>query len=118
MHIFSQDHGRWNAEAVQSMKGTPWDDIPGREGIDIKSHIYMPEATKPFVLEERIEEGKQTRRVRITSSYLIASGMTPGMPGMHCLEPRLHRTNAHSIMQKAHAVQDEGIQCHNTDQIR
>lgn len=58
VHIFSQDHERWNAEAIQSMKGTPWDVVPGREGIYIKSHIYMPEEKEPIVIEERTEAEK------------------------------------------------------------
>lgn len=81
LHRCSQVHERWNAEAIQSMKGTPWEVVPGREGIGLTSHIYMPEEKEPIVIEERTEEEKQTRRVRITSNDIVSYGMMPGCHG-------------------------------------
>ena len=33
---------RWNREVVDSIRGSPWEPIPGREGIEIKTSVCIP----------------------------------------------------------------------------
>ena len=39
---FALEEQRWNSELLDKMQGIPWEPIPGREGIEIKSRISVP----------------------------------------------------------------------------
>ena len=36
------DEERWNLEEVNAFRGVPWEPIPGREGVKIRSRVYVP----------------------------------------------------------------------------
>ena len=45
---------RWNLEELENAKGLPWEPIPGREGIEIKSRVHIPTEREPLTLDEGI----------------------------------------------------------------
>ena len=73
---------RWDKKRLASMKGVPWEPIPGREGIAIKSRVHFREENKP---EEGVEEGKERevirRRAKITVEDMEGMGVTPNCRG-------------------------------------
>lgn len=86
---------RWNVSYVADMKGTPWEPVPGRAGIETKSNITMlPESTEPIVPRPTLED-RQVRRVHIRSEDIRKYGMTPGCAG--CIAWRRNgRTQNHT----------------------
>ena len=63
------EHGeRWNREELDSFKGLPWEPIPGREGLEIKTSVHIPGSEQETFSKSPVgeEEGEATtRRVRI-----------------------------------------------------
>ena len=47
---------RWNLEELANGKGLPWEPIPGREGIGIKSRVHIPIEREPLTLDGNIIE--------------------------------------------------------------
>ena len=68
---------------VKSVGGIPWEPIPGREGIEIKSTVN--ERRDPDEEVQRTLRGEvtdiQTRRFRIERSDIVKYGTTNGCPG-------------------------------------
>ena len=36
------DEERWSSDKIRSVGGVPWEPVPGREGIEIKSSVNLP----------------------------------------------------------------------------
>ena len=73
---------RWNKEAVNGMRGTPWEPIPGRVGIEVKASVHFKEDKDE--LKGAQEGGRRPiirRRVKITKGEVERMGMTPGCVG-------------------------------------
>ena len=64
------------------MRGVPWEPVPGREGIEIRSKIELTkvEGDPPKVGEPRPKEYAR-RRPKITRDDIREWGLTPGCPG-------------------------------------
>lgn len=77
------------------MKGTPWEPVPGRAGIESKSNITMlPESTEPITPHPTLEY-RQVRRGHIRYEDIKKYGMTPGCAG--CIAWSRHgRTHNHT----------------------
>ena len=73
---------QWDPEVMSKMRGVPWEPVPGREGIEIRSRIELPkvEGDPPKVEEPRPKEYAR-RRPNITRDDVRDWGLTPGCPG-------------------------------------
>ena len=76
----SDDAERWNAEAHDQMQGTPWEPIPGREGIDVTTKTT---AISDFVprFSEPSDGDPQIRRMKMYKRDVLKYGATTGCPG-------------------------------------
>jgi len=83
---------------MSTMKGTPWEPVPGREGTEVRSRVALPEVAKTvpmareFVCEERVR-----RRPNIEKRDVENIGISSGCPG--CVAagrgaPSRHHTEA------------------------
>ena len=64
------------------IRGTPWEPIPGREGIEIRSRVVIPiDRTGPRQLIEGEESDFSVRRMRITREFIRKVGFAIGCPG-------------------------------------
>merc|ERR1712240_226221 len=75
---------RWNPDAIGSMKGTPWEPIPGKLDDSIPVRVRLPEegqppGPSPDNLGEPHRDIK--RRARITREDVIRIGFTFNCPG-------------------------------------
>ncbi len=58
---------RWSRDNVKSVGGIPWEPIPGREGIEIKSSVNLPrDDTEIKKMEPGVEKEVVRRRLKIT----------------------------------------------------
>ena len=63
-------------------KGVPWEPVPGREGIAIKSMIDIPKVgDPPMPVEVGIDKEISRRRAGLTNDDIMTHGLTPGCPG-------------------------------------
>ena len=64
------------------MGRVPWEPIPGREGIEIKSSVNLPrDESEIKKTESGIEKNIVKRRLQITQEDVKQLGMTPGCRG-------------------------------------
>ena len=64
------------------MKGTPWQPVPGRDGMEVKSRVVIPSDHKDKAEAVQGEDKEvQTRRLRINKKDIEKFGMTPGCDG-------------------------------------
>ena len=71
----------WNVGRFNDVRRTPWESIPGREDIEIKSRVVIPvDRTGPRQLIEGEETGFTVRRMRITREFIRKVGFTIGCP--------------------------------------
>ena len=49
---------RWNVELMQSINGTPWEFVPGREGVEVVSRLVLPRVPRevPPMIDAPTEE--------------------------------------------------------------
>ena len=43
---------RWNKEEFEKMQGLPWEPVPGRKGIEIKSKVEVQTEGDPITMDE------------------------------------------------------------------
>ena len=75
---------RWDAELIKSLKGTPWQPIPGRNDdalpvrvrLSEEQHVILPSPENLAAPRPEIR-----RRARISRSDVIKIGCTVGCPG-------------------------------------
>ena len=87
---------RWNLEEINGFRGVPWEPIPGREGIKIRSRVFVPETTDisgPAEVEARIPA---RRRFKITKADLDRHGTLLGCPGCQAYLEQRDRAVNHS----------------------
>ncbi len=73
---------RWSKEEVKSVGGVPWEAIPGREGIGIKSSVNLPrDETEIRRTEAGVEKEVVRRRLKIAKEDVKEFGMTAGCRG-------------------------------------
>ena len=73
---------RWNADVWGRVKGTPWEPVPGREGVEVMSKVELPPApveVPPMADGPKWEQ--DWRRPKIERKDVRNLGMTPGCPG-------------------------------------
>ena len=73
---------RWDVELWDKVKGTPWEPVPGREGVEVMSKVELPPApveVPPMADVPRWEQ--DWRRPKIERKDVKNLGMTPGCPG-------------------------------------
>jgi hypothetical protein len=72
----------WVEESMSVMKGTPWEPVPGREGVEVMSKVELPPApveVPPMADGPKWEQ--DWRRPKIERRDVRNLGMTPGCPG-------------------------------------
>ena len=73
---------QWNLETMKAFRGLPWEPVPGREGIEIRSKVDLPEIrTEPIAVQEPEEKTTIRRRAGITKQDIKKFGIAPGCPG-------------------------------------
>ena len=91
------DEERWNGENFDAVKGVPWEPVPGRGGIELRSRVHIPEeaeeVSKPMSGEPR--EFKY-RRARITKEDIRKAGFTEGCPGCKAVNRGLKYHEEHT----------------------
>jgi len=73
---------RWDAGLWERVKGTPWEPVPGREGVEVRSSVELPPA--PMEVPPMVDAPKWEqygRRPNIQMKDVKNLGMTPGCPG-------------------------------------
>ena len=90
------DEERWDKKRLETMKGTPWEPIPGREGIDFKSRISMDHEG----IQERPIHGEDKdsslRRCKIFKKDFEKYGYTTGCRGCEALISNATRAINHN----------------------
>ena len=72
----------WNQQWFNDTRGTPWDPIPGRGGIELRSRVLLPEdRQKPLPVIRGDDDDYIVRRVRINRETIRKLGFTTGCPG-------------------------------------
>ena len=91
-------------EKFNKVKGTPWEPVPGRQGIELKCRINLPEDKDPV---ERVMSGEPRevvpRRVRITREQVRMAGFTVGCPGCRAVNRGLPAVNHNEECRKRFA---------------
>ena len=51
---------RWDKDVFDGLKGVPWEPIPGREGIKVKSYVHLPQerSERPEARQGKTRKGK------------------------------------------------------------
>lgn len=71
---------RWNREEIERMQGTPWEPIPGREGIILKTAIHLPTRDEPPTEILRGENREPIkRRIKLNKHDINKYGMAQGV---------------------------------------
>jgi hypothetical protein len=84
----------WNMGRFHDLRGTPWEPIPGREGIKITSRVVIPvDRTGPRQLVEGVESDFIVRRMRITREFIRKVRFTIGRPGCRAVNRGLPAVN-------------------------
>jgi hypothetical protein len=72
----------WDMGKFNDIRGTPWEPVPGREGIEIRSRVVIPVTrTEPGQLMEGEDRDFIVRRMRINRETIRKLGFTIGCPG-------------------------------------
>ena len=66
---------RWKGGEWQSMKGVPWEAVPGHPDRDLKSKVIMP-SMEPQAIPEPADPEKQVRRLYINARDIMQYGAT------------------------------------------
>ena len=73
---------RWNRIEFDAIQGTPWEPIPGREGIELKTAVVIPRAPGPIIEPvEGMVRPIVRRRFQIRKEDANQHGMTVGCEG-------------------------------------
>ena len=72
----------WSVQRFNDTRGTPWEPVPGREGIDIRARVLMPEGRgKPSQLIRGEDRDQIVRRMRTNHELIRKLGFIVGCPG-------------------------------------
>ena len=85
---------KWDIARFNNMKGVPWEPVPGREGIEIRAKVLMPEDRQQVSppLEGEVKDAVP-RRVRITREQVRMQGFTLGCPGCRAVNRGIPAVN-------------------------
>ena len=72
---------RWNLEELDKGVGVPWEPIPGRTGIQVKSHFTIIGGGGEDVIKMVESKAIQVRRIYISNKDLEKHGVTIGCRG-------------------------------------
>ena len=93
------EDARWNAEEVSSVKGTPWNPVPGVDPEALEAAVRVPlapeEATQPVT--PPTEPGLMARRTRLIKKDFMKHGFTSGCKGCEAIEKDLPSQNHSSL---------------------
>ena len=80
------EEGRWVAEKVKGMKGTPWEPTPGRNGdMEVRPRILMREEGEAITEGLKVKDPSMPYRGRIYKNEVLKYGMTPDCPGFKAI---------------------------------
>jgi len=84
---------QWILEELTQLKGTPWEPIPGRGRIELKSRVHIPTDTDGNELKEPEARKEQIRRLKIRREDVIKYGITLGCPGCRAVNREVKGVN-------------------------
>ena len=85
---------QWEKSKFEALTGTPWEPVPGREGIEIRSNIVLTERLdEPRRTPEPEEQEVVRRRAGIRKEDVMEFGATPGCPGCTAANRGLRRNH-------------------------
>ena len=107
---------RWNAELVKSLRGPPWQPIPGRNEDTIPVRVRLAEEGSPILPNPdsiAAPRAEIKRRARISRSDVIRVGYTIGCPGCQAInrgdrESQNHTEECRARIEKA-LIEEGGI---------
>ena len=69
---------RWNWETFSQIRGVPWEPVPGRESLEIRSSVYIPGEDDPIPSQIKASDPAPTviRAEKITKKDLARHGPT------------------------------------------
>ena len=77
-----EDNEAWDIGRFNDIRGTPWEPVPGREGIEIRSKVVIPiDRTGPRQAMEAEEKDFIAGRMRITREFIRKVGFIIGCLG-------------------------------------
>ena len=84
----------WNQRWFNDVRGTPWEPVPGRAGVELRSKVLMPEdRQRPIPVIRGDEEDYIVRRVRITRETIRKLGFIVGCPGCRAVNRNMPAVN-------------------------
>ena len=72
---------QWILEELEQLKGTPWEPIPGKGRIELKSRVNIATDVDGNELKEPEARKEQVRRLKIRREDIMKYGITLGCPG-------------------------------------
>ena len=80
------EDARWNAQAVENMKGVPWKPYAFTEDDKLRVRLpQVPDDQEVEVKERKVDEDPAPRAFRIVKRDLITHGYTPYCPGCYAV---------------------------------
>ena len=79
------EEDRWSVKTFDEFKGSPWEPIPGRSGMEIRTQIVISEDSAPVTRPVVVREEFGPRRLHIRREDLIKFGSTAGCPGCRAM---------------------------------
>ncbi len=111
---------RWSWEELEKVKGSPWEPIPGREGIELKTSVNIDTGEAVHDPMIGFEKPYVKRRFRINKEDVLRRGMTPGCKGCSALnrggQPVNHSEECRSRFQKE--LEEEGDERIEKDRVK
>ena len=73
---------QWDKKKLDEMKGVPWAPTPGRDGVEVRSYVMIPERQdEPRRIPEPEDKEVVRRRAGIKKEDVMEFGGTPGCQG-------------------------------------
>ena len=96
---------RWKKEDLESGRGLPWEPIPGRGRIQVKSRVKFMEASgekirEPFEWEEPKRRGIYISREDVKDTYGAVEGCRGCQAALRGEEPRAHNARCRAMKEK------------------
>jgi len=109
----SSPEEKWNAELFKSLVGVPWEPVPGRAGIEVKSKLETPvENTAGLELPLTAERAFKVRRLQLHKADFDTHGYSPNCTGCAAIiagkDPQNHKEHCRKrITAKLEEVGDD-----------
>ena len=79
------EEDRWDAKKFDEFRGSPWEPVPGKTGMKIRTQIVISEDSTPVTTPVVVREELGPRRLRVRRDDLLRYGFTAGCPGCRAM---------------------------------